>query len=182
MPLTWSSDGFELLFRLLYPRVVRASELFLGDRAAAEDVAQEAFTRLLVRPPMPADGAERWVFRVARNLAFDRMREVRRLLPIQAESADPARQAGTEAPEVSGPINRREGWEARTEALRAAVAALPKRQREVVGLRIYGELSYEAIATAVGRSLGAVKQELFRAKAALRVNMRGLEMEDHDDG
>jgi RNA polymerase sigma-70 factor (ECF subfamily) len=164
--MPWSDDSFEPLFRALYPRVLRASELFLGERPAAEDVAQEAFTRLLSRGPMPAGDAEHWVFKVARNLAVDRIRDARRLADLDASLAVAAAPAG-ERPE-------------RLEALRAAIAGLPARQREVVGLRVYGELSYEAIAAAVGRSLGSVKQELHRAREALRARVIGLGLEDFD--
>ncbi len=166
--MAWTDDGFEPLFRSAYPRVLRSAELFLGERAAAEDVAQEAFTRLLERGSLPARDAERWVFRVARNLAVDRLRRVRRIVPLDAA-------AGAAAAGLAGEAD------GRVEALRAAVAALPPRQREVLGLRIYGELSYEAIAAAVGRSLGSVKQELYRAKQALRARPDALGMEDDDD-
>ena len=165
-PMTWSNDVFEPLFRTAYPRVLRATELFLGERAAAEDVAQEAFARLLEREPMPADGAERWVFRVARNLAVDRLRHLRRVVPLDA---------------LRGAVVPAEVLDERVAALRSAVSSLPERQREVVGLRIYGELSYEAIAAAVGRSLGAVKQELHRAKLALQAKMDGMRLEDGDE-
>jgi DNA-directed RNA polymerase specialized sigma24 family protein len=43
----WSDRDFEALFRAWYPRVLRSAQLLLGDRAAAEDVTQEAFARLL---------------------------------------------------------------------------------------------------------------------------------------
>lgn len=165
--MTWSNDAFEPLFRSAYPRVLRATELLLGERAAAEDVAQEAFARLLEREPMPAEGAERWVFRVARNLAVDRVRKLRRIVPLDALRVAAAAPADV--------------LDERLAVLRAAVALLPERQREVVGLRIYGELSYEAIAVAVGRSLGAVKQDLHRAKLALQAKTDGMGLED-DDG
>lgn len=164
--MPWSDESFETLFRALYPRVLRASELFLGERSAAEDVAQEAFSRLLVRGPMPGDGAERWVFRVARNLAVDRTRERSRMTPL-----DPSLElAGTPATEESE----------RLATLRAAIASLPSRQREVVGLRVYGDLSYDAIAETTGRTLGSVKQELHRARETLRARVLGIGLEEDD--
>lgn len=179
--MTWSDDEFDPLFRSVYPRVLRAAELFLGERAAAEDVAQEAFARLLARAPVPPDGAERWVFRVARNLAVDRLRHLRRLAPLEEAAGLPA--FGSEASAV-GAASRGAAGGASDEslaALRRAVASLPARQREVVGLRIYGELAYEEIATAVGRSLGSVKQDLHRARQALIAKFDGNGLED-DDG
>ena len=77
--MIWSDREFELLFRALYPRVLRSAHLMLGDRASAEDVAQEAFARLLARGALPPEDAERWVFKVGRNLAISRIRAVTRL-------------------------------------------------------------------------------------------------------
>jgi RNA polymerase sigma-70 factor (ECF subfamily) len=164
---TWDEQEFEALFRRVYPRLLRASELFLAERPAAEDCAQEAFARLLAQGAMPAAGAERWVFRVGRNLAVDRLRHLRRIVPLSEGAESPFRPA---APGAAG----------RRAALRTAVSELSSRQREVVALRIYGELSYEEIATAVGRSLGSVKQELHRAKLALKARLNGMDLEDVD--
>jgi RNA polymerase sigma-70 factor (ECF subfamily) len=154
----WPEAPFDACFRALYPRVLRSAQLMLGDRAAAEDVAQETFARLLAKGVLPASDAERWVFKVSRNLAISRFRQVRRTLPlVEAEAMD--------------------GWESGDEPeqrallLSQAVKSLPKRQREVVALRIYGELPYEAIAKATGRTLGAIKQELRRAKLALTTKL-----------
>jgi RNA polymerase sigma-70 factor (ECF subfamily) len=165
--MTWSESQFDRLFRALYPRVLRSAHLMLGDRAAAEDVAQEAFARLLARGELPPDHAERWVFKVARNLAISRLRAVRRILPLSDAEA-------------------MEGWESggdterRALLLSAAVRALPGKQQEVVAMRIYGELSYEAIAKATGRTLGAIKQELHRAKLALTEKLHGSLAEADD--
>ena len=164
----WTEREFDNLFRVFYPRLLRASQLMLGDRAAAEDVAQEAFARLLARDAMPPTDAERWVFKVGRNLAVSRMRAVRKLLPLTEAEAH-------------------EGWDAggvmerRALLLSDAVQALPPRQREVVALRIYAEMPYEIIAKTVGRTLGAVKQELHRAKLALKAQLNGAG-EGADDG
>ena len=63
--------------------------------------------------------------------------------------------------------------------MNAAVRALPRRQQEVVALRIYGELSYGAIAKTTGRTLGAIKQELHRARLALTATLNGaMEADD----
>ncbi len=50
----------------------------------------------------------------------------------------------------------------------AALRSLPDRQREVVVLRFYGDLSEAQIATAMGITRGAVKSHTSRAMAALR--------------
>ncbi len=165
--MTWTESQFDGFFRSVYPRVLRSSHLLLGDRAAAEDVAQEAFARLLARDPLPPPDAERWVFRVARNLGISRLRSLKRIQPLTDALAT-------------------EGWEhgddteRRALLLNLAVRALPPRQQEVVAMRIYGELSYEAIARATGRTLGAIKQELHRAKLALTAKLNGQLLEADD--
>lgn len=165
--MTWSDQQFEALFRAVYPRLLRAAQLFLGDRAAAEDVAQEAFARLLARELMPPADAERWVFRVGRNLAISRLRQVRRFLPLSEAEATAGWESGDET-------------ERRALLLSRAVRELPRRQRDVVALRIYGELPYEAIARVTGRTLGAIKQELHRARLALRARLNGGDGGDDD--
>jgi RNA polymerase sigma factor (sigma-70 family) len=54
------------------------------------------------------------------------------------------------------------------DAVLAALAALPERQREVLVLRYYGDLSEAAIADSLGISRGAVKTHASRGMAALR--------------
>ena len=51
--------------------------------------------------------------------------------------------------------------------LRAAMAALPERAREVVVLIVLGELSYEETSQATGLKLGTVRSTYFRARAQL---------------
>ena len=52
--------------------------------------------------------------------------------------------------------------------MRAAVAALPPRQRAAVILRAYHDLSHQEVAAIVGTSVGAVKANVFHALANLR--------------
>ncbi len=167
--MIWTEETFQSVFRAAYPRLVRAAQLMLGDREAAEDVAQETFARLLARDQLVAADAERWVFRVGRNLAISRIRQVKRLLPLSRAAQDEL------ATWDVVPDDER-----RVERLRGAVGALPARQREVVALRIYAELSYEEIARTVGRSLGSVKQDLHRAKLALKARLNGTNAESID--
>lgn len=104
---------------------------------------------------------------MGRNLAISRLRAVKRILPLSEAEAMEGWETGDET-------------ERRAVQLSAAVRALPKRQQEVVALRIYGELSYDAIARATGRTLGAIKQELHRAKLTLTAQLNGTLAEADD--
>ena len=165
-------------FRLLVDRegaaVVAACARILGDRAEAEDVAQEAFV-IAYRSlsTWRADGAfGAWLSRIAVRLAIRRAKtrkQVTWLDPLAAES-DPAgsdryRSMGTSgAVDPASTVLRTE----RDTQLRSAVASLDEPYREVVALRFFAERSLQEIADATDRPLGTVKTHLHRGLARLR--------------
>src|SRR2546425_12856876 len=152
--MAWDPLVFEDCFRERYPELVQFLHGLTGDRAAGEDVAQEAFVRLWSRGPTQRPDTDHWLFRVARNLGLDWIKtEARRSDRdhLAAETTDgpafdPAEQA----------------------QVRLAVAALAPRDREVLLLRAFSGMSYEEIARVVGRTVNTVKQDLFRARERLR--------------
>jgi RNA polymerase sigma-70 factor, ECF subfamily len=150
----WDPDAFERCFRQRYPELVQFLHGLIGDRAAGEDVAQEAFARLWTRGPDGRPQADHWVFRVGRNLALDWLKtERRRNHREQASLGEPD---GPPFPDEN--IIR----------VRALLHSLAPRDREVLLLREFTELSYAEIAGIVGRSENVVKQNLFRARERLR--------------
>lgn len=156
-------DGF---CRAQHSRLVGMLGLYCGDGDLAEDLAQEALARLVRwwdRLPSDAD-AERWLTRVAFNLAKSsfRARATRRRVVATfghtlVRSADP-----TDHDSVF--------------AVRAAVAALPERERRVVILRYFSDLSVADTAAALECPEGTVKSLTHAALARLRG--AGLEVTD----
>jgi RNA polymerase sigma-70 factor (ECF subfamily) len=154
-----SRPEFSSFFRVHYPSVVRTAYLILGDRGRAEEVAQEAFTQLLVhwRKVSRYERPESWVRRVAirqavRTARRDRAREV---LHAQTEIGTADRPAEGD--------------------LAAAILRLPVRQRTCVLLFYYEDRPITEVAEVLEISTGAVKVHLHRARKALA---RLLEMED----
>lgn len=143
-------EAFEELFRAAY----RVAFRLLGDRAEAEDVAQEALARTYVRWRTVEPYAVPWASRVATNLALDRVRRRRRM-------------SGDEAPErgVS------DAYAAERVDLQRALRALPRRQRDVVVLRYLADQSEQSVAAALGVSVGSVKTHASRGLAALRARL-----------
>lgn len=143
---------FEATFRSGYPKAVRVAARILGDRARAEEIAAEACTRAFVhwkrlsREPW----REAWLVRVAANLAIDTAR--RRAVPLA----------------VSEPAPPDDDLVVLRSALVAALARLPRRQRDVVVLRYLTDLSEADTACALGISEGTVKTHLSRGLAGLR--------------
>ncbi|HEY3832786.1 MAG TPA: SigE family RNA polymerase sigma factor [Acidimicrobiia bacterium] len=150
------SDGppaFEAEFDHLFAAAYRAAFRLLGDREEASDCAQEALTRAYPRWERLRRGEPAsWVVRVAANLAIDRWRRQQR-----SDRSEPI----AEAPHVDESVVTRA-------VLNAALAELPRRQREVVVLRYVGDFSEAQVASALGISPGAVKQHASRGLAALR--------------
>src|SRR3954463_1611369 len=121
---------FEALYRAARDDVYAYVATFLGDHAAAEDVTASAFERAYRRQGTyrAARGSERaWLFGIARNLALDELRRRRRSAAPAAEPARPARGAAPAEDAAEAAMRRA--------ALRAAVAALAPRDREVIALK-----------------------------------------------
>lgn len=145
--------GFDALFRRLYPSVFRYLQRMTGDADAADDMAQEAFVRLLGRE-MPDDEARLWVFTVATNLLRDRGRTTRRRERL-LETAD-WRPSMPAAPDET--IDR-----ARTvDRVRRALDQVPERDRQMLLMREEG-FRYDEIARAAGVAPGSVGTLLARA-------------------
>ena len=144
----------QAVYRLAYART--------GSREDAEDITQETFLRLVRAAPVFRDEAHcrAWLLHVAMNCTRSLFRRPwrRRDLPLE-EAANAAAPDGE-----------------RGEVLEA-VLALPEKYRSVLHLYYYEELSTAEIAKIIGRSEGAVKSRLFRARGMLRDMLK--EDEEH---
>jgi RNA polymerase sigma factor (sigma-70 family) len=154
--VTDSEQALDAFCRREHPRLVGTLSLYCGDRAVAEELAQEALERAIRRwaevERMDAPGA--WVHRVAINLA---------------NSAYRRRRAERRARQRHGPAHHAVDVDtAAALAVRECVAALPRRQRAALVLRHYGGCSIAETAALLDVSEGAVKQLTHRALTALR--------------
>lgn len=154
-----------------YRQVVATVEFVCGSLATAEDAVQEAMARAWERESRgdTIDRLPAWVTTVALNLAKSQMRRWRserkarlRLEPLHRDLPD--------APSASGVAH----------AVREALRALPRRQREVTALRYYLGLDVAGIAEWLGIGEGTVKAQLFRARQALAIAL-GDEPDEEDD-
>jgi RNA polymerase sigma factor (sigma-70 family) len=157
------------------PRVFAFAMRMLGDRAEAEDVAQDAMLRLWrVAPQWRAGEAKisTWLYRVASNLCTDRLRKVR---PRGLDDAP-------EAEDDAMPVVARLIAADRTHALEQALIALPDRQRQAVVLRHLEGLGNPEIAEVMDMSVEAVESLVARGKRSLAVLLSGRREElGYDD-
>ena len=141
--------------------MIRIALLMLGDRAAAEDVVQDAFFALYRRWPKLTDpvNAVAYVRSAVFNGCRDALRRHARRDRRERATAWSWQDAGSaEAVALIGDDRRR---------ILAAVRRLPDRQREALVCRYYLEMSEEETARAMNISRGTVKSTTSRAVAAL---------------
>jgi len=159
----------ELLTRYQRP-VLNFVYRLLGDAAEAEDVAQEVFVRAYRHWAEydPCRKVSTWLFAMARNAAIDRLRYRQRhpTEPLDTVAAnlirgpaDPSVEAGTR--EIG-------------DRIAAAIQTLPEEQRAAVVMAEYHGMSHAEIAAVMGGSEKSVESRLYRARQALREQLRDL--------
>lgn len=137
-------QAFETLVRRYQRPVLAIARRFARDEDDAEDLAQRAFINASERAGGWRGGSfKSWLFRIVVNLAKNHLRDVSRF--DRSESAQ-EEQPEPSAPEAHQRLEDRE----QQQALREAVARLPRRQREVLLLRIDGDLPFAEIAGTLG--------------------------------
>lgn len=142
-----------------------------GDRMEADDVLQVAYLKILEGRAKFGGRSDfkTWLFGVIRRTAAERRRRsaVHRLLLLRWLDGRPgARSAGADPDEG---FNRL----ASSERLRSALRALPRRQREVLHLVFYQDLSIREASEVLGISVGAGRRHYERGKHRLRQMLAG---------
>ena len=151
--------SFEDFVRARSDSLLRTALLLTGQRRAeAEDLLQLALERAYRHWPKicGSEGPERYVRRILASASTDRWRRLAR----RPEHAMPAG-GGPVVPDRTGEIADRD-------YLLRALAALPPRQRAVLVLRYFDDLSEVETADMLGCSLGTVKSQAARGLARLR--------------
>ena len=151
-------EGFAELYRSSAADVYAYVATLLGDRSAAEDVVAQAFERAW-RKRRSFDarrGSPRaWLFGIARNAALDELRRRRRSAAL---AVDPAAESIDDDAETL----------VRRATVRAALAALEPRDRELVALKFHGGLTNAELAKVLGTSESNAGTRLHRAVTKLR--------------
>lgn len=178
-------DAFRRLVERESAALVRACHRILGDHAAAEDAAQEAFvTAFRSLASWRGDGPfGAWLTRIGVRIALRHASRRKTVtwrdpgaIASASERRDSADQAADRQAMAAAPMTDPAILSLRAERateVRTAVAALPEPYREVVALRFFGDQSLDEIARQTGRPLGTVKTHLHRGLARLRDRMEG---------
>jgi len=156
MNQTICSHTFEEAYDAYSGAVYRLAMVYLGRRADAEDITQEAFLRLLDRAPgfTGEEHKKRWLLQVTANLCRDQLRGFWRRRVTGLEDALPA--APAEELEALG-----------------AVLSLPEKYRLPIHLHYYEGYSVAEIAGILKLGQSAVKMRLKRGRELLKLELEG---------
>lgn len=140
------------------------AERMTGDRQHAEDLVQNAFLRVWERAERweARSRFSTWFYRIVHNLCIDQLRARRN----HFEELD------EDLPDTAASPEQQLVSEQRSLGVRAALAALPERQRAAIVLSHYQECSQAEAAEILGISEGALESLLSRARATLRATLR----------
>ncbi|MFO8079701.1 MAG: RNA polymerase sigma factor [Armatimonadota bacterium] len=168
-------DAFVALIDMYRDRAVNIAYRYIGERASAEDIAQEAFVRIYETRERfdPSQDFSPWFYRILTNLCLDHLRrEDRRGGHLRLVSDDEGPQQ-LPASETASPAEHVERQEL-SARVQSALKSLSDRQRMALVLQHYEALSYDEIAEAMGCSRGTVDGLLSRARATLRDRLSEL--------
>jgi RNA polymerase sigma-70 factor, ECF subfamily len=155
-----AAASFEALYRASAEAVFAYVASLLRDRSAAEEVTAAAFERAFRKRRSfdPRRGTQRaWLFGIARNAALDELRRRKRNAELSVEPA------GDEA----APEGEAEAAERRA-TVRAALATLEPRDRELIALKFHAGLNNAEIADVLGVSASNAGTRVHRALTRLR--------------
>ncbi len=170
---------------LYQDRLFNAVLRLVGDREEARELTQEAFTRGLMNLNSFRGDASpyTWLFRIAVNLAISQLRKVQRQRVFSLDGSGNARKRDNDdqasglmdrvARDRSGetPLQRIERRE-RDEAVLSALGRLDAEYRAVLVMRDIEGFDYQQMADILSLPLGTLKSRLFRARLALRDELR----------
>jgi len=138
------SRAFEALVRRYQGPVLTIARRFSRDLDDAEDLAQRAFINAAERAGGWRGGSfKSWLFRIVVNLAKNHLRDIARF-----DRSEEAHER--EAPPRQADAHERLERAERQQLMREAIARLPRRQRQVLLLRIDGDLPFAEIAATLG--------------------------------
>ena len=140
-------EAFSAIYTELKTPVYTVLVRLTGDRQLSEDLLQEVFLRLYRQPP-DADKPRAYVFRMARNLAIDALRQKQPSEPLEELPIYPDHDLKLD--------------------LERAFARLTVQQRQLVALHLSAGLTFREVAAIVERPLGTVLWQYRKAVEKLR--------------
>lgn len=166
-----NEDALEVLVNRYKDKIYTAVYMLVKDKYIAEDIFQDAFLKMIktIREGRYAEQGKflPWAIRVAHNLCMDHFRRTRQNIPVTlADGTDIGHLLPSSADNAAESMEKRQTHE----GVRHLVEQLPEEQREVIIMRMYGDLSFKEISDITGVSINTA---LGRMRYAL-INLRRM--------
>ena len=167
--LSGNEDALQKLILRYKDKIYTSIYMLVKDKYLAEDLFQDAFLKMIrnMREGHYADQGKflPWASRIAHNLCMDHFRRTRRKIPVTLASGEDIMEL------LAGPDNcKLPAIEQRQteQSIRMLLEQLPEEQREVIVLRIYGDLSFKEIAllskVSINTALGRMRYGLINLR------------------
>ncbi len=172
-------EAFAELVQKLRGRSFAVARSLVGSREDAMDLSQEAFLKTYRARETYRDGEPflPWFHRILRNTCFTHLRKNRRLKKVSLNPGPEESSGNWEIEDEAPPPSADMEADERARAFWTGFNSLSSRDREILGLRHFKELSYQQIADALAIPIGTVMSRLFHARRRLREALGPL-MED----
>ena len=171
-----NTEEFEVFMRNHQNMVYATALRLLGNEADAADISQEVFLRAYKHFEEISASARRagWLKTVTTNLCLNHLSRYRLRWRFFSEmfSSDESQEDFSATLPAPAPEEPRLAAAGQQEALHTALLRLPAAQRVPLVLHHFEEMSYEEIARQLGVSLGKVKTDIHRGRAALRKKLQ----------
>ena len=166
-----NKNALQVLFARYVKRVFNFCLRLLGNQADAEDATQDVFLKLFNKQYAFQLGAKfsTWLFTIARNCCFDRLRKRKREVNLEDWSSIGEENANQRASDSNRDL------------VAIALDKLPSDQREALVLREYQQFSYAEISEIINCSLEKVKILIFRGREQMRAQLEPLLKEGIDN-
>jgi RNA polymerase sigma factor (sigma-70 family) len=161
---------FDALFVKHYPRIVGILRRIVGDHGRAEDLANEVFLKLYLRPVQekPDGNVGGWLYRTATNLGIDALRASARRSRFEQAAGQDAGQSKT----AENGFERMARFE-REHRVRRVLTEIKPAHAQLLLLRASGD-SYKELSAALEIEPGSVGTLLVRSEAAFEQRYREL--------
>jgi RNA polymerase sigma-70 factor (ECF subfamily) len=170
--LQGNEQSLEVLINRYKDKIYTSIYMLVKDKFIAEDIFQDAFMKM-IRTMQDGRYSEQgkflpWAIRVAHNLCMDHFRKVRHNIPVTLpDGTDLAHIIGS-AECATDIIERRQTHA----SVRQLIEELPEEQREVIVMRMYGDLSFKEIAditsVSINTALGRMRYGLLNLRRMIQ--------------
>ncbi|MEZ5257402.1 MAG: sigma-70 family RNA polymerase sigma factor [Ilumatobacteraceae bacterium] len=159
-------DAWEVLYRHCRPRLLDYARRRLPDLQAAEDAVSDALVRSMERIEQfswRGAGFDAWMYGILRNVVLESYRSSGRSARLVERSASDVVVAAMSGHGEAPPGTRIEQAD-EIVAVRDAFSSLPDDDREILELRVVGQLSAEQVGEVIGKRAGAVRMSQSRPR------------------